>query len=188
MSGQYHRDHASSLAHERMRHALMAVACTMLAFPTAALAEVCDKVVGEHWRPGDGQARMVTFPDPDWKVSLNLGAIALGIPCLLALVALTGRISLLAAIVLKWVGYVVAELAVFVAFFAVHGMVFLEDIDAIHALAGKEGCIIFHHDWGAVAINAGVIALIVLVYAWMAFRLRRFERSVEARQRQLVAS
>jgi hypothetical protein len=165
----------------------MAIACAMLAFPTTAAAQVCDKVVGGHWRRGDGPAWTVTFPDSDWRVLLALSVIALGIPCLLAVVARTGRFSLLAAIVLKCVGYVAVGLAVFVAFFAVHGMVFLEDIDAIHALAGKEGCIVFHHDWGALAINAGVIALIVLIYVWMAFRLRRFALSVEARHRGVVA-
>lgn len=171
-----------------MRYAPAIALLTVLWLPDQALAEVCDKVVGEHWRRGDGPAWSVTYPSSDWRVLLAFCVIGLAIPCALALVTLPGRFPLLAAVVLKWVGYVVTGLAVFVALFAVHGMIFLEDIDAIHALAGKEGCIVFHHDWRAVLINAGVIALIVAGYVWMAFRLRRFEHSVETRHRGLVAS
>ena len=172
-----------------MHHALIMLACAMVAFPDAAAAEVCDKVVGEHWRRGDGPASIVTFPGTVGLTKLSLAAwvVAFAIPLGIAFVSSWWRISLLAAIVLKWVGYVVAGLVVLFAFFVVQGMIFLQDIDAIHALASKEGCIIFHHDWRNVLINTGAVSLVVLAYVWMARRLKRSELRMEAEHRRPVA-
>jgi hypothetical protein len=162
----------------------------MLSWPTMAFAEVCDKIVGEQWRRGDGPAWTVTFPgtfDPT-RLSLTAWLVAFGIPLGIALASSWTRTSLPAAIVLKWIGYVVAGLAALFALFIVQGMIFLQDIDAIHALAAKEGCIVFHHDWRNVLINTVVIMLVILVYGWMALRLKRFELRLEAEHRQTVAS
>ena len=178
------------LARERTRHILMAIACAILVFPTVAAAEVCDKVVGEHWRPGDGPAWSVTLPGSfDWtKVRPAEWAVLLGVPCMLACMTLAERIPLLTASLLKWVGYLATGLVVIVALYAMHVMIFLDGLDAIHALAAKEGCIGIRHDWQDVLINGGVMALIVSAYVLMAMRMKRFERSVEARHRRLVAS
>jgi hypothetical protein len=195
MRKQPHGDHASGLhgqshARERVRHALVTIACAMLTFPSAAVAEVCDKVVGEGWRRGDGPAWTVTFPGILEPARLSFGAwvVAFGIPPGIALVSSWVRIPLLGAIVLKWIGYVVAGAVALFAFFMVQGMIFLQDVDAIHALAAKEGCMVFHRNWRGVSINTGAIALVVFAYVWMALRLKRFELRMEAEHRGLARS
>jgi len=185
-----HRNHASGLhgqsVRERMRNAVIAIACAILVFPTTAAAEVCDKIVGEHWRRGDGPAWSVALPEIEWaQVPLGAWAVVLGIPCVLALATFASRISLLAAIFLKWTGYAAVAMMVIFAFFFAHGIFFPEDI---RFAALRESCISVRTDWRSVSIDVGVMALLVLFYVWMAFRMRRFERSVEARQRRLVAS
>jgi hypothetical protein len=126
----------------------------------------------------------MTFPGyPDWTQALLAVSIAVAIPCALALVTF-GRTSPLTAKLLKWTSYVAVGLVIFVAIVLVHTMVFLGGIDAIHAAAGKEGCIVFDHDWHSVMGNTAAIALIVLLYAWTAWRLRRFESRIVAQQRQ----
>jgi hypothetical protein len=183
MEAPTQRRHARGL----VRQALIAIACVPLAFPDAAAAEVCDKVVGEHWRPGNGPAWTVTFPRSDWaNVSLATWAIVFGIPCVLTLATLRSRIPLLLAIVLKWVGYVLAALIILVAFFAMHATIVPEGLDAIHVLAAKEGCVVFRTNWRAVAVNTAVVGLIVLPHLWMAFRMKHYERLVEARHRHPV--
>jgi len=189
MRKQSHRDHAPGLrARLRgcVRHAVIAIACVALACPTPALAEVCDKVVGVGWRRSHEAMWTLMFPSSDWKALFILGAIALSIPCALALVTLASRLSWGAATALKWVGYVLTALVFLAAFVYLHGLVFLQDMDAILAQAGREGCIVFHHDWRGVLIHSGVIALIVLGYVGAAVRLRRFEHGIAARHQQPV--
>lgn len=193
MANRFEQSSAPSQRQLRARglagQALIAIACALLAFPDAAGAEVCDKVVGEHWRPGNGPAWTVTFPRSDWaNVSLATWAIVFGIPCALTLATLRRRISLSLAVFLKWVGYVLAALIILVAFFAMHATLVPEGLDAIHVLAAKEGCIVFRTNWRAVVVNTAVVGLIVLPYFWMAFRMRRYERLVVARHRHPVGS
>jgi hypothetical protein len=191
MRKQPHREHAPGRVGRlrgRVRHAVIAIACVVLACPTPALAEVCDKVVGVDWRRSHGAMWTVTFPSTDWKALLILGLIALSIPCALALVTLASRLSWGAATVLKWVGYVLTALVILVAFVYLHGLVFLQDMDAILAQAGREGCIVFHHDWRGILIHSGVIALVALGYVGVAMRLRRFEHTIAARHQQLVTT
>jgi hypothetical protein len=195
MRKQHHRDHTPGLhgwlhVRGRVRHAVIAAACAFLACPTVAAAEVCDKVVGEQWRRGDGPAWALTFPgafDPT-RLPLAAWVVAFGIPLGIALATFWTRAPLPAAIVLKWIGYFVAGLAALFAFFIVRGMIFLQDIDAIHALAAKEGCIVFHHDWRNVLINTGAVTLVILAYGWMAICLKRFELRMEAEHRRRVAT
>jgi hypothetical protein len=156
----------------------------MFAFPATAVAEVCDKVVGEHWRPGSGPAWTVTFPRSDWPgVSLATLAIAFAIPCVLTLVTVRSRASLTLAIFLRWAGYVAIAVIAIIALYAMHVTIVPEGLGAIHLLAAQEGCIVFRPDWRAVAVNSVVVGLIVLPYLWMAFRMKRYERLVEAQRR-----
>src|ERR1044072_6579056 len=58
---KHQRDHATRLSHRELcgGEILSGIVCVMLQMFLAtspAVAEVCDKVVGDHWRPSDGQS------------------------------------------------------------------------------------------------------------------------------------
>jgi hypothetical protein len=116
--------------------------------PGAALAEVCDKAVGEAWRTGDG---------PVWL--LNPVGWPIGILALLAGLLLAARGA-------KWIGYGVA--AFLVAQIAVR--LFIDGGEMYRAQL-DEGCRSLATDWA----DMGLLALFAMAYGWLGLRRHRAE-------------
>ena len=156
----------------------------LVAVSTAAVAEVCDKVVGEHWHPSDGVVKTVF--DWDWSgispvvplVVFGIPAAFLGVPLLLRALRARERGAFITGVYLKWVAYGAAAFMTLVALFLIRALFF----DAVLQSAASEGCITWTTNWTAVAM----ITLVVLLYGWTAWRLRRFACHAEARFRILV--
>ena len=156
----------------------------LFAASSTALADVCDKVVGEQWHPSDG---------PVWAVyTAELGRISLAVPLLLfgipaaivgaqiGLKALASeRASFVAAVYLKWLAYVVTGLIAAVAFFTLWDFIAGDDI---MRAAAHEGCISLKTN----VLACAAVALVVGFYGWTAWRMRRFEQEAETRYRSLA--
>jgi len=156
----------------------------LFAASSTALADVCDKVVGEQWHPSDG---------PVWVVyTAELGRISLAVPLLLfgipaaivgaqiGLKALASeRASFVAAVYLKWLAYVVTGLIAAVAFFTLWDFIAGA---AIMRAAADEGCISLKTN----VLACAAVALVVGFYGWTAWRMRRFEQEAETRYRSLA--
>src|SRR5713101_4537489 len=120
-----HRDIKSQRAlraPQFVRYALAAaiVGVATLLQQTAATAEVCDKAVGENWRPWDG---------PVWLLN--------PVGFLIGLTALVGAVALVVVTRQRWLGYVASGLLALVI------VGDLSDIISLHEVYRyelKEGC------------------------------------------------
>ncbi len=121
------------------------VACLFLAFAvTGADAEVCDKVMGDHWRPEHGPAG-------------RLGPLG-------ALLLVGG---LLAAMRAPWIGYAGAALLVSYA-----ALIMFVDVIPNHQAyqaAVREGCSSVALD----VANAALYCFLAFAYWWLGYRADR---------------
>jgi hypothetical protein len=167
------------------RFLMLSMPIALIAAPGIAMAEVCDKVVSEQWRPADGPARTVV--SGDWiSVSPVFALLLLAIPVALismpiALKAFHAgeRASFMAAVYLKWTAYAAAILVALSAVFLLRDV---NDTDDILRAAAREGCVSLRESWTLF----GATALVVLLYGWTAWRTRRFASAAETRFRGLV--
>ncbi|HKA74997.1 MAG TPA: hypothetical protein VKE26_24545 [Xanthobacteraceae bacterium] len=128
---------------------VMAAVC-VLAVPTLANAEVCDKVVGENWRTADG---------PVWL--LNPSGFPLG------LVMLIGCLVLVLAARLWWLGLAVSALLASGSLLYV--LVDLLPDQDIYRAARYEGCRSYQTD----LLDLGLRLFLAVVFAWLGYRARR---------------
>jgi hypothetical protein len=136
-----------------MRWALNVVACALLAFPTAAAAEICDKAVGEAWRSEQGAV---------WLLN------PVGFPyALTGLVAGLIPLLIVKAPWLQWLGFAVSAVLVVIAVIVVTGDLIPQH--DIYLAQVREGCRSNRTD----LMNVGLMLAIGVSYAWMGYRLRR---------------
>src|ERR1044072_496025 len=187
---KHQRDHATRLSHRELcggaiLRGIFCVVLVMFLATSPAVAEVCDKVVGDHWRPSDGPVWTVVAGS--WaSISPVVLLLLFGIPAALASLPIalkiaSERVSFVAAVYSKWLAYVAAVSAAFAAFFLLYDFVAGDDVMRV---AASEGCISLRTNLAA----CGAVVLGVLVYGWTAWHMRRFARNAEARFRSLVPS
>jgi hypothetical protein len=151
----------------------LAVVIVML-MPAPVLAEVCDKVVGEHWRRGDAPAWTYVSRSV-WEFLLWLA-----LPVLVAELIVLGILAILSA------GYLfssvrrvkLAACVCLAAYFVIVALfVFVDRVhpDYIMLGAAEEGCILVRIEWSGL----GVPILFASLFAWLAFRLRRGVREAQ---------
>jgi len=131
---------------ELIRHAIAFFAV----FTTPAVAEVCDKVVGDGWQPRDGAV---------WILNPS------GFPAELLL--LLSGLLLVAVAKNSILGYVGAALTVCYTAF----LLFLAlDVESdIYRLAVREGCRSYSHD----LLHVAALTLFASAFAWLGYRSRR---------------
>jgi len=126
-----------------------------------AAAEVCDKVVGEHWRPSDGPLPLILVYMP-W-------VIPLGLLCFFLLGIFGGGPLRVAAAELNWLGYLCAVLVAVIVVLDL-GIATYPDEVVIGAI--QEGCISLRVEW-----NGGfVMAVVALLLGMTAYRAKRLQR------------
>ena len=190
MPKHHNRDRAASGPSQRqlcVAAILRGTGCAVLvlfAATTAAVAEVCDKVVGEQWHPSDGPV-WVAYTAELGRISLAVPLLLFGIPAAIVGVQIglkalaSERASFVAAVYLKWLAYVVTGLIAAVAFFTLWD--FIAGDDMMRA-AAHEGCISLKTN----VLACAAVALVVGFYGWTAWRMRRFEQEAETRYRSLA--
>jgi hypothetical protein len=156
---------------ERVR-LVTAVLATTLVMLSPAIAEVCDKVAGEHWRPGDGPVG--TYVLPWMHLPPSIWAIFLGILCFFAVAILGGGSLRFVAARLNWLGYLCAAL---LAVAAAVGLNDLMDPDPVVVGAIKEGCMSLGTEW----IGVGAAIFVSLLFAFAAYGVKRLQRTAEAK-------
>jgi hypothetical protein len=122
----------------------------LLSGTTLARAEVCDKVVGEAWLPGDG---------PVWLLN------PVGFPT--GLVLLLGGLALLLILGLRWIGCLGSALLLFAATMMVSFDLIPQH--EIYLAAVREGCRSYRTD----LMNVGLYVALAAAYAWLAHRVRQ---------------
>jgi hypothetical protein len=130
---------------ELIRHAIVFFAV----FTTPALAEVCDKVVGDSWQPGHGAV---------WILNPS------GFPSELLL--LLSGLLLVAAAKNSILGYVGAALTVGYTALLLYLALGLES--DIYRLAVREGCRSHSRD----VLHVAALILFALAFAWLGYRSR----------------
>jgi hypothetical protein len=153
---------------------------------TAAIAEVCDKVAGEQWRPSDGPFRTVVTWDLTWVPPI-ISLLLLGIPAALVCVPIAlkvihagERASFVAAVYLKWCAYLATVFMIFTAAFLLQDFIAVDDVMQV---AAREGCISVKPNWTL----AGATALLAFLYGATVWLMRRGERVAATRFRGLAA-
>jgi hypothetical protein len=134
---------------ELIRHSI-ASATLVLFFLPPAHAEVCDKAVGESWRPAD---RPVWLLNPaGWPI---------------AFAVLIGGMIVVDFLKLRWVGYLVSGLLVIY----VVVLVFADLIPQhyIYQQEVREGCRSFKADLA----DAALMLFFAGSYAWLGYRAKR---------------
>jgi hypothetical protein len=160
---------------ELVRFASAVLAATLVTL-SPAFAEVCDKVVGEHWRPSDGPAWTIG-PTLLWSlVSPIVGIFLLVVPAVFILGIFGGGRFLNAATKIKWLGYLGA------IFFAVVGFLDLYDsmlpiTDDILLAAIKEGCLALRTE--PYALGLGATVSLALLYGGTAYCVARRQHSAK---------
>jgi hypothetical protein len=155
---------------------ISAVLTATLLTLSPAVAEVCDKVVGENWRPGHGAAWTIG-PTLLWSLVPPLaGIILLAVPAVLILGIFGGDRFLNAAAKIKWLGYLGA------AFFAVVGCLdlsasILPITDDILLAAVQEGCLALRTE--PYALGLGATVLLALLYGGAAYGFARSQRAAK---------
>jgi hypothetical protein len=165
---------------------MLGAAITLIATPAIAMAEVCDKIAGEHWSQSDGVVVWKTstidwsWAAPPTLLLLAVAAVLATIPAILKSSSASKHMSFVISVYLKWVTYAVAAMVTLAVVFVLYSFIVPDDV-----LVGgiKEGCVSLTTDLKPV----GVGALVVVLFGWAALRLRRFERVAEAQYRGLVA-
>jgi hypothetical protein len=151
----------------------IAVLASILVMLSPAIAEVCDKVVGEHWRPGDGPAGTYILPLMWTHIPLSIWIILLGVLCFFAVAILGGGSLRFVAAKLNWLGYLCAAL---LAMAAVVGLDSVMDPDPVIAGAINEGCMSLRTEW----IGVGAAIFVSLLFAFAAHGVKRLQRTAEA--------
>jgi hypothetical protein len=151
MARDRHREHALFPRALRARAiARASILGTALAVPSRAVAEVCDKVVGESWSPQHG---------PVWLLH------PVGFP--LGLTAIVSGLIIAALLRRAWLAYLGAvQLAIY------GGIAVFADLipqPEVYRSALKEGCRSVSTDIAEVAL----VALFALAYVWVGRRTRR---------------
>jgi hypothetical protein len=160
---------------EPVRLATAALAVTLVTL-SPAFAEVCDKVVGEHWRPGHGPAWTIG-PTLLWSLVPPLAGIFLfAVPAVLILGIFGGNRFLNAAAKIKWLGYFGA------AFFAIVGLLdlfasILPITDDVLLAAVQEGCLALRAE--SYALGLGATVLLALLYGAAAYGFARSQRAAK---------
>ena len=189
MRQKHHRDRPSSYLSARycagaVLHRAIGSAIALHFAAGTALADVCDKVVGEHWHPSDGPAWLAYTAELS-GMSLAVPLVLFGIPAVIVgeqiglKVLASARASIIAAVYLKWLAYVVTGLIAAVAFFTLWDFI---AGDGIMRAAAHEGCISLKTN----VLACAAVALVVGFYGWTAWRMRRFEQEAETRYRSLA--
>jgi hypothetical protein len=186
---RHHGDHAFTFdpaGARRVGVRMYGATIALIAAPAVAMAEVCDKIAGEQWRPSDGPVRTIVTWDWTWVPPVIL-LLLLGIPTALicmpiALKAIHAgeRASLIAAVYLKWCAYLAAVFTVFTAAFLLQDFIAVDDM---MQGAAREGCISRKASWTL----AGATALVVLLHGGTIRLMRRFESVAATRYRGLAA-
>jgi hypothetical protein len=142
---------------------------------TPVLAEVCDKVVGEHWQPADGPAGTYVLP----LIWLLMPSIAwwglVGVLCLLIVGILARGTALTVAARLRWLGYLCSAFLVLLAWVSLYEVITPDDVIAG---AVKEGCMSIRNEW----LNIGAMIFAAALYSWAAFRVYRL-RHIDTAQK-----
>jgi hypothetical protein len=161
---------------EPVRFATAVLAATLVTL-SPAFAEVCDKVIGEHWRPGDGPAGTYVLPLFWTLIPPGMWIVFLGILGFFATGVLGGGSFRLVAAKLNWLGYLC------VALFAIAAVIELYDVthpDSIIVGAIKEGCMSLHFESVRVWVGIGTPTLVSVLFALTAYGAKRLQRAVEA--------
>jgi hypothetical protein len=133
-----------------------------------SIAEVCDKVVGEDWRRGDGPM-LVVGPEPLWKLMLALAVLMLGAAALVALfLAWMGAGRWLTTINPTTTGCLAGALyCVLLLIWALHDRVYPYP-NPIMRVAAEEGCVSLVPAWLDFLLPAAFAAL----FGWATWRSR----------------
>jgi len=137
-----------SRVRELSRHAPLVLA--LLLVPTLAGAEVCDKAVGESWRPADG---------PVWLLN------PVGLP--IAVTILVSGLVLVAVARLRWFGYLGSAFLVLNA--AVLVFADLVPEHDIYLAQIREGCRSYRTD----LMDVGLMTIFAVAYGWLGHRAKR---------------
>ena len=160
---------------ELTRLAVAALASTLVML-SPAFAEVCDKVVGEHWRPGDGPAWTIG-PTLLWSLVPPLaGIFLLVVPAVLILGIFGHGRFLNAAAKIKWLGYFGAGFFAIVGFLDLSASI-LPITDDILLAAVDEGCLALRTE--PYALGLGATVLLALLYGGAAYSSTRLQRTAK---------
>jgi hypothetical protein len=134
---------------QRVRLATVAFTTTLVML-SPAVAEVCDKAVGESWQPKDG---------PIWLLN------PVGMP--IAFIFLICGLVIVATTRLWWLGYVGSALLVANAL----ALVFFDLIPEheIYLAQIREGCRSYRTD----LVNVGLMTIFAVAYGWLGHRAKR---------------
>lgn len=166
--------HMSCQRQLRVRELVAAVLASTLVMLSPAVAEVCDKVVGEHWRPSHGPAWTIG-PTLLWSLVPPLvGILLLAVPAVLIFGIFGGNRFRNAAAKITWLGYVGAAFFAVVAFLDLNAVV-LPITDDVLLAAVKEGCLALRTE--PYAFGLGATVLLALLYGGAAYGFARLQRA-----------
>ena len=150
---------------ELVRQTILLVPLLVFVFP--AMAEVCDKVAGEQWRPTDGPVGTYVLGLPLIDIlPLAAWTILFGIFCLLILVIFVGGQIKLVQRYAPYVGYLSAAFLVIAALIE---LINVAQPDAVHVGAVKEGCMTVFTEW----TGMGILILAATLIGLAAYRIKR---------------